>query len=92
LVILILKKCKLFYFEIRKLTETNYSSCGFYYHSKYGSLYSEKGDSSRNYNLNHVNDKGTIIGVLWKKKKGEIFFYQNKKNLGVAFEGLDKKM
>jgi hypothetical protein len=70
----------------------NYSSCGFYYHSNSGTLYSERGDSYKSYHSPANFQANAVIGCKWNQKKGEIKFYLDKKDLGVAYSGLDKKL
>jgi hypothetical protein len=70
------------------LEGSNYNTCGWYLYTSVGSLYSWKGEWNIPY-VGEVCDKeGTIVGVEWKKKKGELYFWINGKCMGLAFSGV----
>jgi len=51
-------------------TGSNYTSCGYYVYLANGSLYSQSGDSNRNYSSTPYSSN-SLIGVSWDKKKGQ---------------------
>jgi len=72
--------------------QSNYTSCGWYYYTNGGTLYSQAGDSSRSYNTSYSYVNGSIFSLELNTKKGTITVYNKDKSLGLAFTITDKKI
>ena len=44
------------------------------------------GESKNKYITETLSSKGTKIGMLWSKSKGNLKFYQNGRDMGWAFK------
>jgi len=73
------------------VSQSNYTSCGWYFYTSPGSLYSQDGDSSRVFTTADYST-GVVYGFELNVKKGTITIYKNNKSLGLAYTLKDKKI
>jgi len=73
------------------VNQSNYSVNGWYLHLNDGTLYSQDGDSNRQFTSADYN-AGTIYGFKYDKKKGTITIFRGGKSLGLAYTLKDKNV
>ena len=61
----------------------NYSKCGWFIWTERGTIFSQSGHSHSPY-YNQAINVGDVIGLEWTKN-GDIYYFLNGKDLGVAF-------